>query len=63
MENKQDKIELLKNKLIIIVLTLLAIFLFFKVYLYFSKTLFLFLGPLFPFFLSFVILYTEVLFF
>ena len=37
MEDKQDKIELLKNKLIIIVLTLLAIFLFFKVYVYFSK--------------------------
>ena len=49
MENKQDKIELLKNKLIIIVLTLLAIFLFFKVYVYFSKPINIVLGALFPF--------------
>ena len=39
MENKQDKIALLKNKILIIVLTLLAIFLFFKMYVYFSKTI------------------------
>ena len=57
MEDKQDKIELLKNKLIIIVLTLLAIFLFFKVYVYFSKPINIVLGALFPFVLSFVIVY------
>ena len=57
MENKQDKIELLKNKLIIIVLTLLAIYLFFKVYVYFSKPINIVLGALFPFLFSFVIVY------
>ena len=57
MEYSDEKIEQLKNKLIVVVLSLLAIFLFFKVYVYFSKSINIVLGALFPFVLSFVIVY------
>ena len=57
MEYSDEKIEQLKNKLIVVVLSLLAIFLFFKVYVYFSKPINIVLGALFPFVLSFVIVY------
>ena len=57
MKSKKDKIEYIKDMLIITVLFLLAIFLFFKVYVYFSKAINIVLGALFPFVLSFIIVY------
>ncbi len=57
MEIDKIRYEKIKNILTIIILFLLSIFLFFKVYVYFSKSVKIVVATVFPFVLSFIIVY------
>ena len=54
----EEKILKWKNILTVLSLALLSVFLFFKVYVYFEKSVQIITGTLFPFILSFVIVYS-----
>lgn len=57
----EEKIKMVKNILIVTVLGLIAVLLFFKVYDdYFAKPLQMIIGTIFPFILSFVIVYSLI---
>ena len=53
----EEKFTKIRNILIVSVLTLLTILLFFKVYEYFVKPINLVISTIFPFILSFIIVY------
>ena len=54
----EEKILKWKNILTVLSLALLSVFLFFKVYVYFEKSIQIITGTIFPFILSFVIVYS-----
>ncbi|EEY35423.1 AI-2E family transporter [Pseudoleptotrichia goodfellowii] len=54
----EEKFKKWKNILVVTVLGLLTVLLFFKVYVYFEKSVQIITGTLFPFILSFVIVYS-----
>ncbi|RRD39181.1 AI-2E family transporter [Leptotrichia sp. OH3620_COT-345] len=54
----EEKFIKWKNILTLMVLTLLSVLLFFKVYVYFEKSIQIITGTIFPFILSFVIVYS-----
>ena len=54
----EEKFKKWRNILTVTVLGLLAVLLFFKVYVYFEKSVQIITGTLFPFILSFVIVYS-----
>ncbi len=54
----EDKIIKIRNILVVTVLGLIAVLLFFKVYSHFQKPLQMIVGTIFPFILSFVIVYS-----
>ena len=61
-EKYEDKKILWIKRLAIISLSLLSILLFFKVYGYFIKSIQIIIGTVFPFILSFILVYTLMLF-